>query len=29
VREGAVATPDHAVGKRIWEEFLAERVTRS
>jgi len=29
VREGAVATPDHAVGKRTWEEFLDERVTRS
>lgn len=26
VRAGANLTPDHAVGKRTWEEFLAERV---
>src|SRR6266702_3043929 len=26
VREGANLAPEHAVGKRTWEEFLAERV---
>jgi uncharacterized protein YbjT (DUF2867 family) len=26
VREGAVLAPEHAVGKRTWEEFLAERL---
>jgi uncharacterized protein YbjT (DUF2867 family) len=26
VRSGATVAPDHAVGKRTWEEFLAERV---
>jgi uncharacterized protein YbjT (DUF2867 family) len=29
VREGAVLAPEHAVGKRTWEEFLADRVTPS
>jgi uncharacterized protein YbjT (DUF2867 family) len=28
VREGAATTPDHAEGKRTWEEFLADRVHR-
>ncbi len=28
VRAGANLTPEHAVGKRTWEEFLAERVSR-
>jgi uncharacterized protein YbjT (DUF2867 family) len=27
VRDGAVLAPEHAVGKRTWEEFLAERVS--
>src|SRR6266540_5858806 len=27
VRAGANLTPEHAVGKRTWEEFLAERVS--
>ena len=26
VREGATLAPDHAVGRRTWEDFLAERV---
>jgi uncharacterized protein YbjT (DUF2867 family) len=26
VRDGAVVAPDHAVGKRTWEEFLAEQM---
>jgi len=26
VRAGANLTPEHAVGKRTWEEFLVERV---
>jgi uncharacterized protein YbjT (DUF2867 family) len=26
VREGAILAPDHAVGKRTWEEFLAEHA---
>jgi hypothetical protein len=26
VRAGAVLAPDRAVGRRTWEEFLAERV---
>jgi uncharacterized protein YbjT (DUF2867 family) len=26
LREGANLTPDHAVGRRTWEDFLAERV---
>ena len=26
VRAGANLTPQHAEGKRTWEEFLAERV---
>ena len=29
VRAGAVIAPDHAVGKRTWEEFLADRFARS
>lgn len=28
VRGGAVLAPDRAVGKRTWEDFLAERVSR-
>jgi uncharacterized protein YbjT (DUF2867 family) len=28
VREGATTTPEHAEGKRTWEEFLADRVSR-
>lgn len=28
VREGANLTPEHAVGKRTWEEFLAEQIRR-
>jgi hypothetical protein len=27
VRDGAVLAPEHAVGKRTWEEFLAEQVS--
>ncbi|MEO5951590.1 MAG: SDR family oxidoreductase [Chloroflexia bacterium] len=27
IRDGANLSPDHAVGHRTWEEFLAERVT--
>jgi hypothetical protein len=26
VRAGAVLAPDRAVGRRTWEEFLAERL---
>ena len=26
LREGANLTPDHTVGRRTWEDFLAERV---
>jgi uncharacterized protein YbjT (DUF2867 family) len=26
VREGAILSPDHAVGRRTWEDFLADRV---
>jgi uncharacterized protein YbjT (DUF2867 family) len=26
VRAGAIIAPDHAVGRRSWEEFLTERV---
>ena len=29
VRAGANLAPDHAVGRRTWEEFLAERITSS
>ncbi len=29
VRAGAVIAPEHATNGRTWEEFLAERVTRS
>jgi uncharacterized protein YbjT (DUF2867 family) len=29
VRAGAVLAPDRAVGKRTWEDFLAEKVTTS
>jgi uncharacterized protein YbjT (DUF2867 family) len=29
VRAGAVLAPDHAVGKRTWEEFLADRFAKS
>jgi uncharacterized protein YbjT (DUF2867 family) len=28
VRAGAVLSPDHATGKRTWEEFLAEQVSQ-
>jgi uncharacterized protein YbjT (DUF2867 family) len=28
VRAGATLSPDHGVGRRTWEEFLAERVPR-
>jgi len=28
VRDGGALAPEHAVGKRTWEEFLAERVGR-
>jgi uncharacterized protein YbjT (DUF2867 family) len=28
VRAGATLAPEHAVGKRTWEEFLAERVSQ-
>jgi uncharacterized protein YbjT (DUF2867 family) len=27
VRDGAVLTPEHATGKRTWEQFLAEQVS--
>jgi hypothetical protein len=26
LRDGANLAPDHAVGQRTWEEFLADRV---
>jgi hypothetical protein len=26
VRAGAVVAPEHAVGERTWEEFLADQV---
>jgi uncharacterized protein YbjT (DUF2867 family) len=29
IRDGANLAPDRAVGRRTWEEFLAERVTSS
>jgi uncharacterized protein YbjT (DUF2867 family) len=28
IRAGAILAPDRAVGRRTWEEFLAERVSR-
>ncbi len=29
IREGAIVAPDQAVGKRTWEEFLADQLSSS